>query len=111
MLSMHDGFKKAGIATKFLYIYILSYTIQLMLDSAGGFGVPLYIKIVDSEGDTWGRCIQPSVEPNADNEITSFGVEGGIVARSEGRSSCLCHGDRVRPGREQPYYELLTLGG
>ena len=83
----------------------------MTLDSAGVFGVPLYTKIVVSGGDTRWRRNQSAIDPDATDEISSFGVGGGNDARSEDRASCLSHGNRVRTGREQPYHELPTLVG
>ena len=81
------------------------------LDLAGVLGVPLYTKIVDSGGDSRRRRIQVGTGPSADHEISSLGVEGGDGILPEGRGPRLGHGERVRPGREQPYRGPTTLVG
>ena len=81
------------------------------LGLTGGFGVRLYTDIVISGGDCRGRRNQPVVDPGADYEISSRGAGGGPDAQPEGGALCPNHGERARPGREQPNCGLPTLEG
>lgn len=63
----------------------------------GAFGVPFYIEIVDSEGDSSGRRNRSVEDPINNYEALSFGASGGIAMQPEGGIPCSNHGERARP--------------
>lgn len=68
-----------------------------LLGLTGALGVPFYIEIVDSEGDSSGRRNRSVEDPFNNYEALSFGAGGSIAMQPEGGIPCSYHGEWARP--------------